>query len=34
MIETLGSLETQVLKGEMNIPCRLQLVNKQVDLKR
>jgi hypothetical protein len=33
MIETHGSLETQVLEGEMSIPYRLQLVSKQVDLK-
>ena len=33
MIETHGSLETQVLEGEMSIPYRLQLVRKQVDLK-
>ena len=32
-IETHGSLETQVLEGEMSIPNRLQLVSKQVDLK-
>jgi len=33
MIETHGSLETQVLEGEVSIPYRLQLVSKQVDLK-
>jgi len=33
MIETHGSLETQVLEDEMSIPYRLQLVSKQVDLK-
>jgi hypothetical protein len=33
MIETHGSLETQVLEGEMSIPYPLQLVSKQVDLK-
>jgi len=33
MVETHGSLGTQVLEGEMSIPCRLQLVSKQVDLK-
>ena len=33
MIETHGSLETQVLEGEMRIPYRLQLVSKQADLK-
>jgi hypothetical protein len=33
MIETHGSLETQVLEGEMSIPYRLQLVSKQIDLK-
>ena len=32
MIETHGSLETQVLEGEMSIPYRLQLASKQVDL--
>jgi len=33
MIETHGSLETQILEGEMSIPYRLQLVSKQVDLR-
>jgi len=33
MIETHGSLETQVLEGEMSIPYHLKLVSKQVDLK-
>jgi hypothetical protein len=33
IIETHGSLETQVRESEMNIPYRLQLVSKQVDLK-
>ena len=33
IIETHGSLETQVREGDMNIPYRLQLVSKQVDLK-
>jgi len=33
MIETHGSLETQVLECEMSIPYRLQLVSKQVDFK-
>jgi len=33
MIETHGSLDTQVLEGEMSIPYHLQLVSKQVDLK-
>ena len=28
-----GSLETQVLQGEMRIPSRLHIVSKQVDLK-
>jgi len=32
IIETHGSLETQVREGVMNIPYRLQLVSKQVDL--
>ena len=32
MNETHGSLETQVLDGEMSIPYLLQLVSKQVDL--
>jgi len=33
IIETHGSLETQVQEGDMNIPYRLQLVSKQVHLK-
>ena len=33
MIETHGSLESQILEGEMSIPSRLQLVSKQVDLR-
>ena len=33
IIETHGSLETQVREGDMNVPYRLQLVSKQVDLK-
>ena len=33
MIETHGSLEMQILEGEMSIPYRLQLVSKQVDLR-
>jgi hypothetical protein len=33
MIETHGSLETQILEGEMSIPYCLQLVCKQIDLK-
>jgi len=33
IIETHGSLETQVREGDMNIPYRLKLVSKQVDLK-
>jgi len=33
MIETHGSLETQILEGEMSMPYRLQLVSKQVDLR-
>jgi hypothetical protein len=33
IIKTHGSLETQVREGEMNVPYRLQLVSKQVDLK-
>ena len=33
MTETHGSLETQILEGEVSIPYRLQLVSKQVDLK-
>jgi hypothetical protein len=33
MIETHGSLQTQVPEGDMNIPYRLKLVSKQVDLK-
>ena len=33
IIETHGSLKTQVREGDMNIPYRLQLVSKQVDLK-
>jgi transposase InsO family protein len=33
MIETHGSLETQILEGEVSIPYCLQLVSKQIDLK-
>ena len=33
MIETHGSLDMQVLEGEICIPYHLQLVSKQVDLK-
>ena len=33
IIDTHGSLETRVREGEMSIPCRLQLISKQVDLK-
>ena len=33
MIETHGSLETQILESEISIPYSLQLVSKQVDLK-
>jgi hypothetical protein len=33
MIETHGSLKTQILEGEISIPYRLQLVSKQIDLK-
>ena len=33
VLEIHGSLETQVREGDMNIPYRLKLVSKQVDLK-
>ena len=33
IIETNGTLETQVRKGDMSIPYRLQLESEQVDLK-
>jgi len=33
IIETHGSLETQLQEGDMNIPYHVQLVSKQVDLK-